>query len=83
MYCVFLLFYAAPLINEQPVVVKERISYAHQYNSRTDPNEPTRGKVSSLMQYLWLTTDPVEGEMDSENLISQLSDRLVIIMGGA
>ena len=31
--------------NPSPVKVKERISFRHQYNSRTDPNEPVRGKV--------------------------------------
>ena len=31
--------------NSSPVKVKERISFRHQYNSRTDPNEPVRGKV--------------------------------------
>ncbi len=48
----------------------------------TPTNPPEARWANTLTQYLWLTTDPVEGEMDIENLISQLSDRLVIIMGG-
>ena len=46
-----LLFCTAPLVNEPKngagsSKVKERISYRHQYNCRTDPNEPVRGKVT-------------------------------------
>ena len=29
--------------------MKERISFKHQYNCRTDPNEPNRGKVSPFV----------------------------------
>lgn len=40
-------FPTAPLTNNpSSVKVKERISFRHQYNSRTDPNEPVRGKVN-------------------------------------
>lgn len=48
-----------PLIDERSAKgSSERISFKHQYNSRTDPNEPIRGKLHG--SFVWEKTDAVE-----------------------
>lgn len=48
----------------------EDISYEHEYNSRLDPNYPTRGKVRSLVSYLMqynrLQYKPTQQEYDTK-----------------
>ena len=44
-----LLLYIEPDLERSKSAKKEYISFKHQYNCRSDPNEPIKGKVSIIM----------------------------------
>ena len=47
-----IIIFTEPEANECLQNAKEHISFKHEYNSRTDPNEPIRGKVSIIPTYM-------------------------------